>query len=234
MAQPSLSAEFVCAERSPVVVLEAMDFLKLLELPESSRDQAWEHTFLEQFISTNVEVAKDEPQLGPDGWPYLLVRTGRGEEPIVRVVEFLYTRGVGLAVNTHKMVPDYVFTYGMIWNFAETGKFVMVGAQASGGEIILSPGEKVISGEPSPKFLPPYVRSILKSFLQAQGFQQPKVAALTSDNFKTVDLVFSLESLGGLAPDRHASLAQDIGWFLPLHYTLMIESEANVKGFVDL
>ena len=68
----------------------------------------------------------EEPQNGPDGWPYLLVRTSaEAAEPFARVVEWLAGRGIGLVVNPHKMVPDYVFTYGMLWNYIETGRFVL-------------------------------------------------------------------------------------------------------------
>ncbi|HMN68846.1 MAG TPA: hypothetical protein PKC28_09945 [Bdellovibrionales bacterium] len=210
-----------------------MSFDLLVQKPESQRDEAWEARFLEAFAQTKVELVKEEPQQGPDGWPYLLAKTGVGQEPVTKVIEWLYTRGVGLAVNTHKVLPDYIFTYGMIWNFAETGKFAAPQQAAPAGRVEID-GQKMLIGEPTQKYLPGYVREVLKNFLRAQGFPNPKIVAISSPDFQTVDLVFSAESLGGIPQAQHRVLAEAVGWFLPLHYSLLFESERELRGFVPL
>ena len=212
-----------------------MDVLELVQRPESQRDEVWEKEFLQGIVTTKVEVVKERPEQGPDGWPYLLLRTGteRGQL-FTQVLQWAYTRGVGLALNTHKMMPDYVFTYGMVWNFAETGRFVSDAAPASPGDVVLSSGTATLIGPPTEKYLPRYVRDVLRGFLQAQGFARPRMVVISSADYKTVDLAFSLESLGEPPEARHASLAESIHWFLPMHYSLVFASEQKLRGFSDL
>ena len=38
-------------------------------------------------------------------------------------IEWLSDKGVGMVVNPTKGVPDYVFTYGMLWNYRERAQF---------------------------------------------------------------------------------------------------------------
>ena len=211
------------------------DLDALINLPEANRDDAWEQEFLRAISSSNVELLKDQAQQGPDGWPYLLAKTGpQGDEPFSSIVQWAAKKGVGIAVNTHKMLPDYIFTYGMLWNFAETGLYVTTNEAGSAGQVVLGADDQVILGAPTEKYLPPYVRAILREFLSAQGFKSPKIVVMSSTDFKIVDLVFSTESLNGLDPSQHRVLAEAIGWFLPLHYSLIFGSEQNLKGFVDL
>jgi len=208
-----------------------MDFDQLLQQPESRRDENWEREFLNQFSMTKVQIVNERPSEGPDGWPYLNSRTG-GDEPIAKVVHWLSSRGIGLAVNTHKMVPDYVFTYGMLWNFKETGRFVTDSVEKKPGEVVLDGG--MVTGAPTEKYLPAYVRRILKEFLAAQGFKKPRIVVLSSADYKIVDLAFSVDSLGALPEKEHKVLADALSWFLPLHYSLVFASEDGLQGWVDL
>jgi hypothetical protein len=213
----------------------AQDFNTLINQPEAARDEAWEQAFLKEIVQTKVELTQNQPQQGPDGWPYLLLKTGPdGQEPFKDVVQWSAGKGVGLALNTHKMLPDYIFTYGQVWNFVETGQFLSTTTATSAGEVEITAGQKVILGEPSEKYLPKYVRNILREFLNAQGFPSPKIVVMSSQDYKVVDLVFSLESLNNLQPKDHPVMAEAIGWFLPLHYSLIFGSEQSMKGFTGL
>lgn len=208
-----------------------MDFQTLIQQPESARDAAWENRFLDGFLQARVQVETPEPKTGPDGWPYLLVRTSpEATEPVARVLNWLTGRGIGLAVNAHKMVPDYVFTYGMLWNFKETGRFVVPTPERSAAE----PGRKLLMGAPTPKYLPPYVREVLREFLREQRFLRPKILVISSEDYKDVDLAFSLESLGGLGEKDQKTLAEGLAWFLPLHYNVTLVTEQNLPKFGDL
>ncbi len=210
-----------------------MEFEKLLQLPENSRDDQWELKFLDSVVSMKVEVLEGgDPLHGPDGWPYLRVRTGQGEEPFINIVRWLAGRGIGMVVNPHKMAPDYVFTYGMLWNFVETGRFVTPWAGTDSTEIDFT--ERPIIGAPTDQYLPPYVRDILNHFLKDQGIQKPRIAVATSRDFKQTDLVFSLESMGAPDPKDQKALAEVLSWFLPLHYSLTFIQEDNLSGWVDL
>jgi hypothetical protein len=186
-----------------------MDFNLLIQQPESQRDSQWELNFLDGILQTKVELTSDLPEGGPDGWPYLKVKTSseeQGTEPFANLVQWCAKRGIGLAVNTHKMVPDYVFTYGMLWNFLETGRFVLPLTAGQAGQVTF--GEGVIIGAPTEKYLPRYVRHVLREFLTAQGFAEPKILVATTKDFKQTDLVFSNESLNNLAAKDQKVVAQ--------------------------
>ncbi len=213
----------------------AQDLDSLINQPEASRDDAWEQAFLKQIVTTKVQVSQNQPQRGPDGWPYLLLKTGPdGQEPFTQVVQWSAPKGIGLAINTHKMLPDYIFTYGQVWNFVETGQFLSTTTAPSAGEVEIAAGQKVILGAPSEKYLPKYVRQILREFLAAQGFRDTKIVVMSSPDYKVVDLVFSIESLNNLKPKDHPTMAEALGWFLPLHYSLIFGSEQSLRGFTAL
>lgn len=211
-----------------------MDLNWLLQQPEKSRDKAWEESVLKGLLEAKVQIASSEPQVGPDGWPYLVVKTGpEGTEPFLRVVQWLSGRGIGLVVNAHKMLPDYIFTYGMLWNFVETGQFIAPDkVTAASGDVSYDSKDRIIAGAPTDQYLPPYVRSVLKDFLGQQGFQQPRVLVIThAPDYKITDFVFSVESLNGLEPKDQKVMAEALAWFLPLHYSLVFAHEKDLPPF---
>ncbi len=210
-----------------------MEFTDLIQQPESHRDLAWETAFLDQFTGLKVQVEGEMAQTGPDGWPYLHVRTSPdGTEPALRVVQWLVGRGIGLVVNAHKMLPDYIFTYGMLWNFVETGRFILPAEAAPEGSVVF--GEGSLMGPPSEKYLPPYVRSVMREFLRVQGFPAPKILVVTNADYKEVDLVLSIDSLNRLPVKDHKVMAEMLAWFLPLHYRLVLAEESAFREFFPL
>jgi hypothetical protein len=215
-----------------------MEFERLIQQPEAARDERWEAEFLDGILTRKVQMEGDEAKEGPDGWPYFFVRTELDQpdqgEPFVEIVKWLSTRGIGLAVNAHKMLPDYIFPYGMLWNYVETGRFVLPQPPSREGEVVFDENQKVLFGPPSEKYLPLYVRSVLREFLLAQGFTGTKILVATTADYKNVDLVISLDSLGDLPKSQHKTFADMMAWFLPLHYTLMLGPEEGLPKFYDL
>jgi len=212
-----------------------MDFDLLIQQPEFKRNDEWERDFLQQIAGMKVQIDNEQPQTGPDGWPYLFARTGpEGTEPITKVVPWLAGRGIGLAINAHKMLPDYIFPYGMLWNFVETGRFLNPEVKTRTGEAVYHEGKKLVMGGPSEKYLPPYVREVLRDFLKAQGLITPKILVISTPDFSEVDLMFSTDSLNNLPRKDHRILADRLAWFLPLHYTLVLGPEEGFPPFVPL
>jgi len=209
-----------------------LDLYQLIGQPESYRDDEWERAFLQSFVDAQVELVSDEAQKGPDGWPYIFVKTsGAGKEPVTRVMTWLSERGVGLAVNPQKMVPDYIFTYGMIWNFRETGQFLMPMTSEPADRVSYKKEEKWLFGAPTEKYLPQYVRRVLREFFVAQKLTPPAILVATSPNFKQTDLLVSLESLGLPPTADHPRIAEFIGWFLPMHYSIVLANEEGLPKF---
>lgn len=208
---------------------------KLIETTDHDRDQHWENEFFNELSTSHLKVLFEEAKTGPDNWPYLLVKTdNEGTEPFQNILHWLITRGIGLVVNPEKQYPDYVFTYGMLWYFQETGLFYSHSSNSmlnTKAEVFKVESQtKVHVGQPDEKFLPFYVRKVLKQFFLDQGILQPKICLLSYDQVN-YDLVFSLESLGSPDQKDQADVAEAISWFLPGHYSIAILSEKNIKGF---
>lgn len=213
-------------------------FAQLVGIAHDHRDSEWEAQFLREFPKEHVSVVMPEPQRGPDGWPYLYVSTNEGvksdeSEPVVDVITWLSTRGLGLVVNPQKGIPDFVFTYGMLWNFQERRQFLSPAGEIKTGEFLLKPQSKVLTGPPSESYLPQYARVIIKQFLADQGVFTPKVLLISEDK-KQYDLCFSIESLGAPESHEHMGIAEAISWFLPAHYSVALVSEKTVDGFAPL
>lgn len=210
----------------------AADLKRLLEVPVSGRDDRWETDFLKLLPLAKLRIVEEAPVAGPDGWPYLLVATD-GDEPLGNVVRWLVGQGVGLVINPEKPIPDYVLTYGMVWNFRERGEFFSAVSTVRSGPVELQNGQQVFAGPPSEAYLPKDVRFVLREFLRQQKITQPKVLMVSEDQ-KTWDLAVSLDSLGSPPESEHAGIAEAMSWFLPAHYSLVLMKEHTLPGFVEL
>jgi hypothetical protein len=174
------------------------------------------------------------PQTGPDGWPYLLVRSSpTASEPARQMLGWLSEKGIGLAINTHKNIPDYVFTYGMIWNFRERAQFVTAAAHRSSGTAVFENDQEVKFGRPIASFFPPYVARVLIDFFKNLGVEHAKVLLMGSET-DGYDLCFSLESLGSPPNEEHEGILKTLAWFFPTHYSLVLISEKNLPRFIEV
>jgi len=208
--------------------------MDILSVPDSERDDLWEKKFLDIFTNLKVKISEDKPKAGIDQWPYLHVETAKlGAEPVAKICDWLSTRGIGLLVNPQKPVPDYIFTYGMIWNFKERGRFVEDRPATPPREFVLNEKTQVMAGAPSDAYLPPYVRSVLKQFFMEQGILMPRILILSEDK-KHFDLCLSLDSLGLPPATEHDGIAEAVQWFLPTHYSLVLVREKGLPAFVGL
>lgn len=212
----------------------SLDLHYICSQPDSLRDEEWEKALAAAMVDSTLKLDEKSAQTGPDGWPYMFASTAPGStEPAVRILEWLSTRGIGLVLNAHKTVPDYIFTYGMIWNYRERGEFITPSETVKSGVVQFEKGEKVLAGPPSREYLPPYVRDILLQFFEDQGVEAPRVLVLSRDR-KHYDLCFSVESLGNPDVSEHQGIAEALSWFLPTHYTLMLASEKGLPDFFDM
>jgi hypothetical protein len=211
-----------------------MNLQDLLKIPDPQRDHNWENHFFDELLKSKVRLLDEGPQVGPDQWPYLMIETGEGgDEPILHVLNWLHDKGIGLVVNPQKEYPDYVFPWGMIWNFRETQLFRLNQAPIPQGAVELKNEQGLIAGPPNPKYLPDYVRKILRQFFLDQGLMSVKVLVVSQDG-QHFDLAFSLESLGQPPKNEHAGILEALSWFLPGHYSLLLVSEKEIQGFVPL
>lgn len=214
-----------------------------LSVAEQNRNSVWDEKFFKLFSECEVGLLSVDPQQGPDSWPYLICeiiteknKTQFDTERIdssQKILKWLSTKGIGLVVNPRREpYPDFVFSYGMIWSFMETGYFIRPDLAQSSGEVDYS-NQKIISGAPTEQFLPLYVRQTMKSFLNDQSVFNPKILMISVDA-KNYDLAFSLESLGNPPEKEHAGIAEALSWFLPPHYSVVLISETGLPAFIQL
>lgn len=212
---------------------------QLLSQPEQNRGLDWEDRFLLELTESKLQVVSSDPITGPDGWPYLVTRlSAEGTEPAQKILQWLSLRGMGLLVfgpDLGKEEPEFLLTYGMIWNFRETGVFLSRNQNnlPSSGAVQFSLSQLVHAGTPTEKYLPGYVRQILREFFLDQGILRPKILLVSQDR-KHYDLAISLDSLGNPPQNEHASIAEAISWFLPSHYSIILIAESGMPVFGDL
>lgn len=213
-----------------------MSLQNILRAPEEIRNQKWEIDFFTHFVESTIYLVFPDPKPGPDTWPYMMAETTPSQypaEPSLKILHWLHDKGIGLVINANKRLPDYVFTYGMIWNFKETGKFISDFTSLSENKLELDTSKNYFYGYPTKSFLPDYARKILKDFFLQQSIISPRIVLL-SKNEKDFDLCFSLESLGNPPPKEHEGILEAISWFLPSHYRLCLISEKNLPSFQNL
>ncbi|MFK8137930.1 MAG: hypothetical protein AB8E15_06200 [Bdellovibrionales bacterium] len=207
---------------------------QLLDLPEDERTPEWEIEFFKWIVSAQVDLVYPDPKPGPDTWPYMLLEVKPdGKESFLNILSWSVERGIGLVINPMKDLPDYVFPFGMLWFFKETGGFLSDNLNYRPTELRIEEGKQYYTGNPNEQYLPLYVRDILKEFFQQQGVLAPKLMMLSEDQ-EVWDLVFSQESLGNPPSHELAGVAEAIAWFLPQHYAVAILSESAMSGFHKL
>lgn len=215
----------------------ANEFFELLKISQPKRDHAWEQNFARVLPYGKFTLLFEDAKPGPDGWPYLFVKSDpEGTEYGAQLLNWLSTRGIGLAINPEQSMPDFVLSYGMTWNFKERGSIVTEekGSRPQTTRLEFKQGDQVLVGQPTEAYLPGYVRKILKQFLMDQGVLAPKIAVIQNKDQTQSDLAFSLESLGGPTADEHAGIAEALAWFLPAHYSVALVSEKVIAGFAAL
>lgn len=210
---------------------------ELLDVEIEDRDSNWDKEFLNLLPKSRFLFLSESPIEGPDGLPYLPVNIAEDGEPAEKVLDWLAEKGIGLVINPNKENPDYVFSFGMIWNFIVNGEFITeTESSLSGGQDIdINPGQEMVAGTPSDSYLPPHVRNLFREFLLEQGVYSPKIIMLSQDS-KHFDLCFSQESLGNPPQEEWQGILEAFSWFFPLHYSFSIISEELIQGidFVDL
>lgn len=214
---------------------------KHLQSAENSRDQVWDEKFFKLLSETNLKILTDDPQQGPDGWPYLIcettdqpVSTEQKIDTAQKIIFWLSKRGIGLVINPTKLpYPDYIFSFGMLWSFRETGYFIKYENLNIEKQLVLDPEKNIKIGQVSAEYLPLYIRSIMKDFLRDQSIFDARILMISTDG-KSYDLCFSLESLGSPPEAEHEGILEALAWFLPPHYTLAVVSEVGLVGFESL
>ena len=219
------------------------------------RDDAWEMAFLKKLPDARFRLLQETPMTGPDGWPYMLAEISQNEksEPLVNLFSWVSEKGIGVALNASKEVPDYVLTYGMIWNFREMGSFLMSQTVESEpdetaatfddgvvGQVLTMPESKNQNLEIEffdtslKNYMPDYARKVLREFFQQQGILNVNLLPVKLKGAKSFSLAFSLDSLGNPPATEHNGICEAISWFLPIDIEIILMNEQGFKNFFSL
>lgn len=222
------------------------EILEMLSVAQKDRDGQWETNFLKKFPEAKITLIENAPQAGPDQFPYMFIEIKEDStEPALDLLNWISQNGVGLAVNPNKNYPDFVFTYGMIWNYFKSGLFLenpvakphVHGPDCNHDETpapeTKKDGALFYIGTPSDGYLPTSVKTLMKEFLKQQGVMAPKITMLSQDHVN-FDLCFSIESFGSPSPNEHEGILQALSWFLPAHYSLAFVNEEGMPSFEEL
>ncbi len=207
---------------------------KHLTKPESARDETWETEFLENLKDIKVNVIQQDPVVGPDNWPYMFLQSDEnGQDYLLNVFKWCSDKGVGIALNPHKELPDYIFTYGMVWSYINFSTLFPPLEVGNPGQKVFEEKSSIVAGPPSEEYLPKSVRAVLAEFFKQQEIEDMKVLVVSEDQ-KEYDLCFSLDSLDNPPKEEHKDLCEAIAWFLPYNYSIMLIQEEGLPPFYSL
>jgi len=210
------------------------DIYNHLVSSESSRDVSWENQFLDNLKEIKVNILQPEPVVGPDNWPYMFLQSDKqGQDYLLNVFDWCLSKGVGVALNPQKELPDYIFTYGMVWSFLKFGTLFPPLKLDTPGQKVFEKDTKLIAGPPTDEYLPAEVRAVLNQFWQQQKLGDIKVLVVSEDS-EHFDLCFSLECLGHPPKEEHKEICEAISWFLPHNYSIMLIKEEGMPPFYEL
>ena len=193
---------------------------RLFAVPRDERADTWREAF---FVAVpDASLAAGDPQVfaGPDGYPYFLLRMPAPGpfEPfcVTHVLDVCLENGFGIVVSAGAPEPEWVFTYGDLWSFKETGRFIV----SAGGSVTLTEPREALVGAPSETVLPRYARPVLSRALAAQGVHGAEVFYVLMRGFDP-ERSFAIRPL----PDPRRLL-----WYLPRDFGLTPAGPDYARG----
>jgi hypothetical protein len=220
----------------------------LMTVPKPNRDEAWDAAFLANLSAASFRCGTPQIIQGPDGFPYFqlfLPEPGVSFQCFVidrMKDDFLLERGLGVVINPTPAGPDWVFSYGDIVNFALNNEFYTTEetpfSKAVNDEVIEGE-EQVLVGQPNETLLPQATRDVLREYLQSNGVATPKIVLLMrrlgNGDGISQDLAFNITPHDFGNEAEYRSVMQQLGWFLPRHYSFVgMHEEASPGSFEPL
>lgn len=211
-----------------------MDLNTLLTVKTQLRDSSWDDQFFQKLQEGSIRVLTQDPQEGPEGFPYLLVTTygDTGFEPFQRVAHWCADKGVGIVLNPTEDGEDYLFTFGMLWNYKHRGEFFSTWVHEEAGQI----KDQMVVRQITENYWPKIPRQIFKEFLLQQNILRPRVCLFSQSSSSDPELGFSMDSLGHPPERERKGIMEAFSWFFPRHYSLVLVSEKDIgtHHFTDI
>jgi len=196
---------------------------ELCDYPISRRDLTWEKSLARGFSESEIFLVEDQPFQGPDGFSYMHVSSVKGTQ--IEKEDFLnwcFESGLGIVLNLkEKKAPDYVFNYGMVWNYLLRGAFVneVPKMKEAGDDLYV---HKISEG-----YLPKDVRKVIKSFLEMNKIENTKISLVSGGDGTAYELMLHFPDLEVEHESEKTTLLESVAWFLPLDYRLAWSETAD-------
>jgi len=220
---------------------------ELMAIPFAARDQQWRESFLSNLADAHLQYADPEVILGPDGFPYINVKTiekNTDFKPFVlknKMQNTILKQGFGIALNIHNEQPDWIFSFGDLVNYSLNNEFYTDDSifSTEPGNTVIGQDEEILVGQPAETILPKEARMAIREFLEYNGLKNPKIM-LIARNYKSEetvrqDLVFNIIPKQFATEKEYKTIMETISWFLPRHYSIIGLDEMSVgNGFMPL
>lgn len=213
----------------------------LLAIPRQKRGDAWHDQFFAVVPNAGFMIDPNV-MIGPDGFAYMQLFSPLPgqvfEAHSIRSLmsDFLIREGVGVVINPHNPEgPDMVFSYGDIVNLYLRDEFYSPSDmfETERRDTVIPAGTVIDTGAPSAEhILPPETRTVLRRFMNQQGFNSPKIALYASvqqDGRYVQELALNVSKEYDFDSDeRFNQFMSTLGWFLPRHYAIACIDAANL------
>lgn len=202
--------------------------------PHEQRNPEWQTAFLSNIEDASFACSDPQVMSGPDGFPYFVLNTPEPNKEfqcfVVKhmVPDFILENGIGIVVNPSKGQPDWVFTYGELVNYHLRKEFysesknwyIQTENQVNGDE-------QLLVAQPSEYIIPLQTRNIMKQYLKQYTNAEVKILLTNRAEGEEFlqQLVFNLTPSDFQTEENFNGVMQNLGWFLPRHYTYASTTE---------
>lgn len=211
----------------------------LCSVPRNERNESWQKEFLANIASAGFQCGRPQVITGQDGMEYihlLLSDPNKAYTPFVieNMIQPLLNDGRGIVIGA-AAEPDWVFSYGDIFNYAIKKEFYSANSifqnQRAGGEI-LTEKARVRIGQPSEYIIPMQSRKVIREFLNSFGIN-PKICLMEwVDQEHKFDIVFNIIPDMFEEKEHFQQIMKLVQWFFPRHYSIV--GKAEDSRFVPL
>lgn len=203
---------------------QTSELRELFLVPENKRNEKWLKKFYRCVGYAALMRQSAQPFVGPDGYAYMALQIPKECQDyeycsIESLLDECLSLGTGLVIGLPSDVePQWIFSYGDLWNFKRSGKFKLAGTKEAKvrGPIfskIFKRDFQVTIGAPSPELLPDFARTTLRK-LSAGRLKVFVLHASTQDPLLMLNLYpKDFANFGDFA-----TAVERVRWVFPDHY----------------
>jgi hypothetical protein len=215
----------------------------LFAVPRPQRDADWKGRFY--AAAPEASLRSNSPQVfqGPDGFPYFFLAlppVGGIFEPfcVTHILDYCLFNGAGAALfGNDPNSAEWVFSYGDLSSLKAYGTFEGDPAdermeEAPRWKEVVKKQRQILTGAPTPDYLPPLTRKALRLFLERSGVADPSVILAVDPALKPKrHLVFNFFPEDFKEEEDYRRLMHRLYWFMPRGRGLLGLQRATVKDW---